>query len=40
MLNFIIEREIPEVDSFTEQDLQAISQKSCDVSGNMRPQVK
>lgn len=36
MPKFIIEREIPEAGSFTAQDLQAISQKSCSVRASMR----
>ncbi|SFU52658.1 DUF4242 domain-containing protein [Nitrosospira multiformis] len=35
MPRFIIEREIPEAGSFTAQDLQALSEKSCSVLANM-----
>ncbi|MBN9125388.1 MAG: hypothetical protein BGO99_03480 [Nitrosospira sp. 56-18] len=40
MPKFIIEREIPEAGSFTAQDLQAISQKSCSVLASMRSPVQ
>lgn len=35
MPKFIIEREIPEVGSFTARELQAISEKSCSVLAKM-----
>ena len=40
MPKFIIEREIPEAGSLTAQDLQAISEKSCNVLANMRPPIQ
>ena len=40
MPKFIIEREIPEAGSFTAQDLQAISEKSCNVLANMRSPIQ
>jgi hypothetical protein len=40
MPKFVIEREIPEAGSFTAQDLQAISEKSCSVLANMRSPIQ
>ena len=40
MPRFIIEREIPEAGSFTPQDLQAISEKSCSVLAKMRSPIQ
>lgn len=40
MPKFIIEREIPEAGSFTVQDLQAISEKSCSVLANMKSPIQ
>ncbi|ODT74945.1 MAG: hypothetical protein ABS69_11365 [Nitrosomonadales bacterium SCN 54-20] len=40
MPKFIIEREIPEAGSFTAQDLQAISEKSCNILANMRSPIQ
>ena len=40
MPKFIIEREIPDAGSFTAQDLQAISEKSCNVLANMRSPIQ
>lgn len=40
MPKYIIEREIPGAGSLTPQDLQAISQKSCNVLNNMRPRIQ
>lgn len=40
MPKFIIEREIPEAGSLTAQDLQAISEKSCNVLANMRSPIQ
>ena len=39
MPKFVIEREIPGVGSFTPEQLQAISQKSCSVLQNLGPQI-
>ena len=40
MPKYIIEREIPGAGSLTPQDLQAISQKSCNVLTNMGPRIQ
>lgn len=40
MPKYIIEREIPGAGNLTEQELQAISQKSCGVLGSMGPQIQ
>lgn len=40
MPKYIIEREIPGAGSFTPQDLQAISQKSCGVLSSMGPRIQ
>lgn len=40
MPKFVIEREIPGVGQMTRGDLQAVSQKSCDVLQEMGPQVQ
>ena len=40
MPKFIIEREIPEAGSFTAQDLQTISEKSCSVLANMKSPIQ
>ncbi len=40
MPKFIIEREIPGAGDLTEEELQAISQKSCGVLGQMGPQIQ
>jgi uncharacterized protein DUF4242 len=40
MPKFVIEREIPGVGSFTPEQLQAISQKSCSVLRNLGPQIQ
>ncbi|MDP1549776.1 MAG: DUF4242 domain-containing protein [Nitrosomonas sp.] len=40
MPKYIIEREIPGAGSLTPQDLQAISQKSCNVLNNMGPRIQ
>ena len=40
MPKYIIEREIPEAGSLTQQDLQAISQKSCGVLSSMGPRIQ
>jgi hypothetical protein len=37
---YIIEREIPGAGSFTPQDMQAISQKSCSILNNMGPRIQ
>jgi hypothetical protein len=39
MPKYVIEREIPGAGKLSAQDLQAISQKSCGVLGNMGPQI-
>ena len=39
MPKFVIEREIPGVGSFTPEQLQAVSQKSCSVLRNLGPQI-
>jgi len=40
MPKFVIEREIPGAGQMTRADLQAVSQKSCDVLQEMGPQVQ
>lgn len=40
MPKYIIEREIPGIGKMSEQELQAISQKSCDVLKGMGPQTQ
>ena len=40
MPKYIIEREIPGAGSLSAQELQGISQKSCDVLKNMGPQIQ
>jgi len=40
MPKFVIEREIPGVGSFTPEQLQAVSQKSCSVLRNLGPQIQ
>ncbi len=40
MPKFLIEREIPEADKLSPQELQAISQKSCGVLQQMGPQIQ
>ncbi|WP_292995745.1 DUF4242 domain-containing protein [Nitrosomonas sp.] len=40
MPKYIIEREIPGAGSLTPQDLQAISQKSCNVLNKMGPRIQ
>ena len=40
MPKFVIEREIPGAGQMTRSDLQAVSQKSCDVLQAMGPQVQ
>jgi hypothetical protein len=40
MPKFVIEREIPGAGQMTRADLQAVSQKSCDVLQQMGPQVQ
>jgi hypothetical protein len=40
MPKFLIEREIPGAASLSPQQLQAISQKSCSVLGNMGPKIQ
>lgn len=40
MPKFIIEREIPGAGKLTGEELQAISQKSCDVLNRMGPQIQ
>jgi Protein of unknown function (DUF4242) len=40
MPKFLIEREIPGVGQFSRQELQAASQKSCGVLGQMGPQIQ
>lgn len=40
MPKFVIEREIPGAGRLSQQDLQAISQKSCGVLGAMGPQIQ
>lgn len=40
MPKYVIEREIPNVGKLSQQDLQAVSQKSCSVLQNLGPQVQ
>lgn len=40
MPKYVIEREIPEAGKLSEQELTAISQKSCDVLKTMGPQIQ
>ena len=40
MPKFVIEREIPGVGSLSDKQLQAISQKSCNVLRNLGPQIQ
>lgn len=40
MPKFLIEREIPDADKLSPQELQAISQKSCSVLQRMGPQIQ
>jgi hypothetical protein len=40
MPKYVIEREIPEAGKLTEQELTAISQKSCGVLNKMGPQIQ
>ena len=40
MPKYIIEREIPDAGNLTAQDLQGISQKSCNILKNMGPQIQ
>lgn len=40
MPKFLIEREIPDADKLSPQELQAISQKSCNVLQQMGPQIQ
>ena len=40
MPKFVIEREIPGAGSFTSEQIQAISQKSCGVLRNLGPQIQ
>lgn len=40
MPKYVIEREIPNSNAFTEKDLQRIAQKSCDVLSSMGPQIQ
>ncbi len=40
MPKFVIEREIPGAGSFTAEQIQAISQKSCGVLRNLGPQIQ
>ncbi|HUD42345.1 MAG TPA: DUF4242 domain-containing protein [Dokdonella sp.] len=40
MPKFVIERELPGAGQLSAQDLQAISQKSCGVLGEMGPQIQ
>jgi Protein of unknown function (DUF4242) len=40
MPKYVIEREIPEAGKLSPQQLQAISQKSCDVLRNLGPQIQ
>lgn len=40
MPKFVIEREIPGVGNLSAQELQAISQKSCQVLSNLGPQIQ
>ncbi len=40
MPKYVIEREIPNAGRLSESDLQAISQKSCDVLGTLGPEIQ
>jgi hypothetical protein len=40
MPKYVIEREIPDAGNFTQDQLQAISQKSCGVLKNLGPQIQ
>ena len=40
MPKFVVEREVPGAGKMTPQELQAISQKSCNVLRNMGPQIQ
>ena len=40
MPKYVIEREIPEAGKLSEQELEAISQKSCGVLNQMGPQIQ
>lgn len=40
MPNFVIEREIPGVGQLSREQLQAISQKSCEVLGDLGPRIQ
>ena len=40
MPKYIIERDIPSAGALTPQDLQAISQKSCNILNKMGPQIQ
>ncbi len=40
MPKYVIEREIPNAGRLSESDLQAISQKSCDVLGDLGPEIQ
>ncbi len=40
MPNFVIEREIPGVGQLSREQLQAISQKSCQVLGDLGPRIQ
>jgi hypothetical protein len=40
MPRFVIEREIPNAGKLSDQELQAISRKSCDVLENLGPQIQ
>ncbi|HSE28004.1 MAG TPA: DUF4242 domain-containing protein [Gemmatimonadales bacterium] len=40
MPNFVIEREIPGVGQLSREQLQAISQKSCEVLGELGPRIQ
>ncbi|HYX42808.1 MAG TPA: DUF4242 domain-containing protein [Pyrinomonadaceae bacterium] len=40
MPKFLIEREIPDADKLSTQELQAISQKSCSILQQMGPQIQ
>ena len=40
MPRYVIERELPNAGKLSEQELQAISRKSCDVLENLGPQIQ
>jgi hypothetical protein len=40
MPKFVIERDIPQAGNLTQQQIQAISQKSCSVLQNLGPQIQ